>query len=53
MNTAAYVLNRTPTTRTKGTTPYEIWMGKKPDLGHAKIFGSEVFAHVPKEQRTK
>lgn len=53
INTGAYVLNRTPTTRTKGTTPYEIWMSKKPDLTHMKIFGSEVFAHVPKERRTK
>lgn len=53
MNTAAYILNRTPTSCTKGTTPYEIWTGKKPDLAHTRIFGSEVYAHIPKEQRSK
>lgn len=53
MNAAAYVLNRTPTSRTKGTTQYEMWIGKRPDLSHIRIFGSEVFAHVPKEQRSK
>jgi len=53
MNTAVYILNRTPTSRTKGSTPYEIWMGKKPSLVHTRIFGSEVFVHVPKEQRSK
>jgi len=50
---ACYILNRTPTLRTKDSTPYEIWMGKKPSLAHTRIFGSEVFVHVPKEQRSK
>jgi len=53
MNTAVYILNRTPTLCTKGGTPYEIWMRKKPSLAHLRIFGSEVFVHVPKEQRSK
>lgn len=27
-------------------TPYEIWMGKKPDLKHVQAFG---FEHVPQQ----
>lgn len=42
-----------PTARTKDTTAYEIWTGNKPNLAHVKIFGSEVFAHILKEQRSK
>lgn len=34
-------------------TPYEGWHGKKPDLSHIRIFGSEAYLHVPKDERTK
>lgn len=32
VNTATYILNRTPTNRTQGITPYDIWTGNKPNL---------------------
>ena len=34
-------------------TPYELWTGRKPSLAHLRIFGSNVFVHVPKEERSK
>lgn len=36
---SVYVLNRLPTRDLDGTTPYEAWGGKKPDLVHIKVFG--------------
>ena len=31
--TAAYILNRVPT-KSVISTPYELWTGRKPELGH-------------------
>ena len=42
--TAVYVLNRSPTRSLKNKTPFEAWHGKKPNVGHLKIFGCT--AHV-------
>lgn len=53
VNTAVYTLNRTPCAQTPGTTPYEMWTGKVPNLSYIKIFGSDAYAHVPKQFRTK
>lgn len=36
-----------------GATPYELWNGKKPNLQHLRIFGSEAYVHVPKQLTTK
>ena len=44
--TAAYVRNRTVTTST-GTTPYERWYDKKPDVSNLKVFGCIAYAHTP------
>ena len=52
VNTAVYLLNRVPATGEDDLkTPYEIWVGKKPDLGHVRVFGEESvpFGHVPKQ----
>lgn len=51
--TAVYILNRTVNRSCPGKTPYEIWVGKKPEVDHFKIFGSDAFVHVPKQLRTK
>ena len=53
VNTAVYVLNRTPSSRSKPVTPYEIWTGNKPDLSHVRIFGCDAYVHVPKQLRKK
>jgi len=36
-----------------GTTPYEMWMGKKPTLSHLRIFGSEAYVYIDKQFRKK
>lgn len=52
--TAAYLRNQIPTTAFKrGMTPYEQWYGRKPDLGHLKVFGCMAYAHIPDVQRKK
>lgn len=51
---ATYVINRTETRAlTKGKTPAEVWLKRKPDLNNIRIFGSKAFVHVPKEERGK
>lgn len=53
INTAIYILNRTPTSQTPSSTPYEVWTGKKCELNHVKTFGCEAYMHIPKELRNK
>ena len=36
-----------------GGIPEEVWIGKKVNYSHLKIFGCEAFVHIPKENRTK
>lgn len=52
-NTAVYLKNRSATANLKEKTPYEAWCGKKPDLSHIRLFGSNVMVHIPKEKRLK
>lgn len=49
---ANYLQNRLVTKATS-VTPIERWCGMKPDLKDMHIFGSKVYAHVPKELRRK
>ncbi|KAJ0169236.1 hypothetical protein K1T71_015266 [Dendrolimus kikuchii] len=51
--TAAYITNRTPTRALDYATPEEKWSGKKPDISHMRVFGSEVMMHIPKEKLRK
>jgi len=51
--TTIYLKNRSPTKAVEGMTPYEAWFGKKPILGHLKIFGCIAYAHIPKQKRKK
>ena len=34
-------------------TPYQCWWGKRPRIDHFRVFGCVVWAHIPKEKRTK
>jgi transposase InsO family protein len=36
---SVYLLNRLPTKATGSRTPFEGWCGRKPQLGHLKVFG--------------
>lgn len=51
VGTAVYHNNRLVAADLQGRTPYEMWHGCKPVVGHIRIFGSMV--HVPKPNRTK
>ena len=51
--TAAYLRNRCPTTAVKEMTPFEAWFGRKPKVGHLRVFGCEAHAHIPKDERGK
>ena len=44
--TAAYVRNHMVTTAT-GTTPYERWYNRRPDVSNLKVFGCIAFGHIP------
>lgn len=35
---SVYILNKLPTRALIGSTPYEIWKGKKPHIGHISVF---------------
>ena len=36
---AVYLLNRLSTKAMGEKTPYEVWNGRRPHLGHLKVFG--------------
>ena len=50
--TAVYLKNRSPTKALK-TTPYEAWHGTTPKVDHLRVFGSDAYAHIPKDERSK
>lgn len=49
--TAAYLINRTPSSINKGRSPYEILHGCKPDYTQLRVFGSACYTHC--QSRTK
>jgi hypothetical protein len=48
-----YVQNRLSHNALGFKTPKEMFIGKKPEVSHLKIFGCLVFIHIPKEKRNK
>ena len=53
VNTAVYLLNRTTSTQSPNSTPYELWTGKKADVSHTRTFGCTAYMHVPDQLRSK
>ena len=53
METACYLVNRSPSLALEDKTPQDVWTGKKPSLSHLRVFGCDAYIHVPKEKRTK
>ena len=53
METACYLVNRSPSSALEDKTPHEVWTSKKPSLSHLRVFGCDAYVHVPKEKRTK
>ena len=54
VNTACHVLNRTGDTKIAGKSPIEVWnKNYHIKINHWRVFGSECYYHVPKENRRK
>ena len=53
MNTAVYLLNRSPTRALSNQTPFEAWHGRKPELSHLRRFGCDAYLHIPDALRSK
>ncbi|CAL8990976.1 unnamed protein product, partial [Prunus brigantina] len=53
VQTAVYILNRSPTKALDNLTPFEAYSGRKPGLGHLKVFGSVCYVHIPAAMRQK
>jgi len=51
--TACYLVNRSPSSALEDKTPQDVCTGKKLSLSHLRVFGCDVYVHVPKEKRTK
>ena len=52
ISTAVYLKNRTPV-KALNKTPFEVWHGKKSKVSHLRVFGSDAYAHVPRDERAK
>ena len=52
-NTVVYVQNRCPHQALDFKAPKEIFIVKKPDVSHFRIFGSPIYFHVLKDKRNK
>jgi len=53
VETACYLINKSPSSALEDQTPQEVWTGKKPSLSHLRVLGCNAYVHVPKEKRTK
>jgi hypothetical protein len=51
--TVVYLQNRSPHGALGDKTLEEAFSGKKPEVGHFRIFGCLTYSHVPSEKRTK
>jgi hypothetical protein len=52
-NTVVYIQNRSAHKVLGRLTPEEAFTGKKPKVGHFRIFGCLVYCHMPSDKRTK
>ncbi len=52
VHTAVYLKNRSPSA-SKAKTPFELYYGSMPNIGHLKVFGCAVYAHIPRDERRK
>lgn len=50
---AVYILNRVSTKSLEETTPYELWTGRKPQIGHLRVFGCVAHMMIPKNHLKK
>jgi len=48
-----HVLDRCPTSAVQGATSYELWNGKKPSVGHLRVWGCVAYVHIQRDKRSK
>jgi transposase InsO family protein len=53
VNTAAFLINRGPSTPLENGIPEEVWSGKKVNLSFVRIFGSTAYVHIADAERSK
>ncbi|KAH9687838.1 hypothetical protein KPL70_014918 [Citrus sinensis] len=46
LDTACFIVNKSPSSGINFRTPYELWSGKPADYSHLRIFGCPAYAHV-------
>jgi transposase InsO family protein len=51
VETSLHIYNRQPMRRLNWSTPIFKWNGEKPDVSYFKVFGSQAYVFVPKEER--
>ena len=49
----AHIMNRMPSRNRGGKTPFELWTGATPTIGHLRVFGCIAHVHIPAETRRK
>ncbi|KAK2447548.1 secreted RxLR effector protein [Trifolium repens] len=50
VSTAAYLINRCPSTGIDLKTPMEVWSGRPADYSNLKVFGALAYAHVRQDK---
>jgi hypothetical protein len=53
VDTACYLVNQPPSSKSADKTSHEAWTGKKPSCELLRVFGCDAYVHVPKENRSK
>jgi transposase InsO family protein len=53
LTTMAHIMNRLPSRVHDNRSPYELWTGNTPSIGHLRVFGAIAHVHVPAENRRK
>jgi hypothetical protein len=51
VETSLHIYNRQPMRQLDWSTPIFKWNGEKPDVSYFKVFGSQAYVFVPKEER--
>jgi hypothetical protein len=53
VNTACFIVNRSPSAKLDGKVAEEVWTGKDVNFSVLKVFGCPAYAHIPSDQRSK